>query len=81
MSECSYCKNTRRIIFAATKSLLNYVNILQNLKKVKGMAIQYVKYLVRSMMSLLYYAKVLTQPLKQVIIVDIKAVCFNSRLL
>jgi len=39
----------------ATKSLLNYVKILQNLKKVKGVAIQYSKYLVRSMLGFLYY--------------------------
>jgi hypothetical protein len=39
-----------------TNSLLNYVNIRQNLKKVKGVIIHYVKYFVRSMMSFLYYA-------------------------
>ena len=41
----------------ATNSLLNYVKILQNLKKVKGVAIQYAKYLVRSMIGFLYYAE------------------------
>ena len=41
----------------ATKSLLNYVNILQNLKKLKGVSIHYVKYLVRSMIGFLYYVK------------------------
>ena len=41
----------------ATKSLLNYVNILQNLKKMKGVSIEYAKYLVRNIMSFLYYAK------------------------
>jgi hypothetical protein len=41
----------------ATKSLLNYLNILQNLKEVKGEAIEYAKYLVRSMLGFLYYAK------------------------
>ena len=41
----------------ATSSLLKYVNILQNLKKVKGVSIQFSKYLVRSMVGFLYYAK------------------------
>jgi hypothetical protein len=41
----------------ATKSLMNYVNIQQNFKKVKGVAIYYVKYLVRSMLGFLYYVK------------------------
>ena len=41
----------------ATISLLNFVNILQNLKKVKGVIIHYVKYLLRSMIGFLYYAK------------------------
>ena len=41
----------------ATESLLNYMNILQNLKKEKGAAIHYVKYVVSSMASFLYYAK------------------------
>ena len=40
-----------------TKSLLKYVNILQNLKKVKGVSIQFSKYVVRSMVGFLYYAK------------------------
>ena len=41
----------------ATKSLLNYVNILQNLKKMKGVSIEYAKYFVWNVMSFLYYAK------------------------
>ena len=41
----------------ATESLLNYMNILQNLKKEKGAAIHYVKYVVRSMVGFWYYAK------------------------
>ena len=40
----------------ATKSLLNYVNIRQNLKRVKGVIIHYVKYVIRSIMSFLYCA-------------------------
>jgi hypothetical protein len=40
-----------------TKSLMNYVNIQQNLKQVKGVAIHYVKYLVRSMLGFLFYIK------------------------
>jgi hypothetical protein len=40
-----------------TKSLMNYVNIQQNLKQVKGVAIHYVKYLARSMLGFLYYVK------------------------
>jgi hypothetical protein len=40
-----------------TKSLLNYVNIQQNLKKEKGASIEFSKYLVRSMLGFLYYAK------------------------
>ena len=40
-----------------TQSLLNYVNSLQHLKKVKGVIIYFVKYLVRSMVGFLYYAK------------------------
>ena len=39
------------------KILLNYVNILQNLKKSEGVSIHYVKYLVRSIMSFLYNIK------------------------
>jgi hypothetical protein len=39
------------------KGLMNYVNIQQNLKQVKGVAIHYVKYLVRSMLDFLYYVK------------------------
>jgi hypothetical protein len=35
----------------ATKSLLNYVNILKKLQKLKGVSIQYVKYLVRSIVG------------------------------
>jgi hypothetical protein len=41
----------------AAQSLLKYVKILQNLKKVKGLAIQYATYFVRSMVGFLYYAK------------------------
>jgi hypothetical protein len=41
----------------ATESLLNYKNILQILKKEKGATIHYVKYVVRSMVGFLYYAK------------------------
>ena len=41
----------------ATKSLLNYVNILLNLKKVKVVTIHYSKYLVRSILGFLCYAK------------------------
>jgi hypothetical protein len=41
----------------ATQSLLNYADILQNLKKVKGVTIHYAKYLVRSMLGFLYYVK------------------------
>ena len=41
----------------ATKSLLNYLDILQNLKEVKGEDIEYANYLVRSMLGFLYYAK------------------------
>jgi hypothetical protein len=41
----------------ATNSLLKYVNILQNLKKVKGVSIQLFKYFVRSMVGFLYYAQ------------------------
>ena len=41
----------------ATKSLLNYVNILPNLKKVNGVSIHYAKYFVRSMIGFLYYVK------------------------
>jgi hypothetical protein len=41
----------------ASNSLLKYVNILQNLKKEKGMSIQFSKYFVRSMVGFLYYAK------------------------
>jgi hypothetical protein len=40
-----------------TTSLLHYVNILQNLKKVKGVAIEYAKYFIRSMIGFLYYVK------------------------
>ena len=40
----------------AKQSLLNYVNILQNLKKEKGASIQFSKYLVRSMLGFLFYA-------------------------
>jgi hypothetical protein len=41
----------------ATKSLMNYSSILQNLKQVKGVATHYANYLVRSMLGFLYYAK------------------------
>ena len=41
----------------ATESLLNYMNILQNLEKEKGATIHYVKYVVSSMVGFLYYAK------------------------
>jgi len=41
----------------ATKSLLEYENILQNLQKVKGVSIHYVKYVVRSIFGFLYYSK------------------------
>jgi hypothetical protein len=41
----------------ASNSLLKYVNILQNLKKEKGMSIKFSKYFVRSMVGFLYYAK------------------------
>jgi hypothetical protein len=41
----------------ATESLVNYKKILQNWKKEKGAAIHYVKYVVRSMVGFLYYAK------------------------
>ena len=41
----------------ATKSLLNYVDILQNLKKAKGMFIQYYKCVFRCIVGFLYYAK------------------------
>ena len=41
----------------ASSSLLKYVNILQNLKKLKGMSIQFSRYFVRSMVGFLYYAK------------------------
>ena len=41
----------------ATNSSLMYESILQDLMKMKGMSIQYVKYLVRSMIGFLYYAK------------------------
>ena len=41
----------------ATNNLMNYVNIQQNLKQVKGVAIHYVKYLVRSMLGFLFYVK------------------------
>jgi hypothetical protein len=41
----------------AAESLLNYKNILQNLKKEKGAAIHYVKYVISSMVGFLYYAK------------------------
>jgi hypothetical protein len=41
----------------ATKSLMKYSSIQQNLKQVKGVAIHYAKYLVRSMLGFLYYAK------------------------
>ena len=38
----------------ATKSLLNYVNILKNLKNQKGVAFHYVKYVVRSMVGFVF---------------------------
>ena len=41
----------------ATKSLLHYMNILQNLKQLKGIGIHYVKDFFRSMMGFLYYVK------------------------
>ena len=41
----------------AAKCLLKYVNILHTLQNVKGVSIHYVKYIVRSMMGFLYYAK------------------------
>ena len=41
----------------ATNSLLKYENILQNLKKEKGVCIQFPKYFVSSMVGFLYYAK------------------------
>ena len=41
----------------ATTSLMHYVNILQKLKRVEGVAIEYAKYLIRSMIGFLYYAK------------------------
>jgi hypothetical protein len=41
----------------ATTSLLNYVNILQNLQKLKGVYIQYAKYQVKSILGFLYYVK------------------------
>ena len=41
----------------AAKSLLKYVNILHNLKQVKGESIHYVKFVVRSMVSFLYYVR------------------------
>jgi len=41
----------------ATKSFLKYMSIPQNCKKVKGVSIHYVKYLVRSMIGFLYYVK------------------------
>jgi hypothetical protein len=40
----------------ATKSFMNYVNIQQDLQKVKGVSSQYTKYLLKSMMGFLYYA-------------------------
>jgi hypothetical protein len=40
-----------------TNSLFKYVNILKNLKKVKGVCIQFSTYFVRSMLGFLYYAK------------------------
>ena len=48
---CSYIPHN------AAKSLLNCVNIIQNLIKVKGASIQFSKYLVRSMLGFLYYVK------------------------
>ena len=41
----------------ARTSLLKYMNILQSLEKVEGMAVPCVKYFVRSMLGFLYYAK------------------------
>ena len=41
----------------AAKTLLKYVNILHNLKQVKGESIHYVKFVVRSMVSFLYYVR------------------------
>jgi len=41
----------------ATKRFLKYMSIPQNCKKVKGVSIHYVKYLVRSMIGFLYYVK------------------------
>ena len=55
-SYCVFCPSylwNSCIPHNATNSLLNYVNILQNLKKVKGVAIQYAKYLVKSMVGFL----------------------------
>ena len=40
-----------------TTSLLNYRNFLQYLKNVKGVTLHYVKYIVRSVVGFLYYAK------------------------
>jgi hypothetical protein len=51
-SFCDLC-----ISHNATNSLLKYVNILQNLKKAKGVCIQFYAYFVRSMVGFLYYAK------------------------
>jgi len=45
------------IPYNATNSLLKYVNILQNLKKVKGVSIQFSTYFVRSMVGFLYNVK------------------------
>ena len=52
----SVCWN-RYLPHNARKSLLNYVNILKNLSKEKGVAFQYFVCLVRSMVGFLYYAK------------------------
>jgi hypothetical protein len=41
----------------ATQSLRNYKNIQKYLKKVKGASSQFVKYLIKSMVGFLYYAK------------------------
>ena len=41
----------------ATKSLLKYMDILQNWKKEKHMSCHYIKYLVSSMVGFLYYSK------------------------
>jgi hypothetical protein len=41
----------------ATQSLLTYVNILKKINKEKGVAVQHVVCLVRSMVGFLYYAK------------------------